>query len=383
MSLRPEDEHLVVTGATGFVGRQVVRQLLDTRPHAQLVLLVRARGGEPGSERVRSILRQLAGREVTPDIAARVTVVDADLTRERCGLDEHAFHGIAASTTRIIHSAATVTFDEKLDESRRINVHGTANVLALAEAAQRAGSLRSFVHVSTAYVAGCRAGLVREDELDVRQRFRNTYEQTKCEAEALVRASQTRLPIVIARPSIVVGDSRTGATTSFKTVYWPLRVYAARRWRTVPGYPDTIVDMVPVDFVADGIVHLAFDDQAAGHCVHLCAGVDGSLTVGEAAELAAQIFEAPPVRFMNPFLFMALVRPLVLALDRSSRRRILREGHVYFPYFHMRMQFDTTVAQRLLWPAGIRPPKVRDYLERVFRYCLESDWGRAPVGVGP
>ena len=238
---------------------------------------------------------------------------------------------IAAETTRIIHSAATVYFAERLEESRRINVTGTIHMLALAEEAQRAGALRSFVHVSTAYVSGLRTGLVREDELDLQQKFRNTYEQTKCEAEALVRRRQADLPIVIARPSVVVGDSQTGITTSFKTVYWPLKVYASRRWRTVPGYPDTVIDLVPVDFVASGIVHLAFDDRAPGQCVHLSAGPEGSMTVGEVTKLAAEMFKVKPVRFVNPSLFMAVVRPLVMYLLRGSRRRILRDGHVYLP----------------------------------------------------
>ena len=372
-------ERVLITGATGFVGRQVVRGLLERRPEVELVLFVRAKGATPGSDRARTIIREVTGRRDTSVLEDRVTIVDADITQEQCGLDAATFRAMAAGTTRIIHSAATVYFAEQLDESRRINVTGTVNMLALAEEAQRAGTLRSFVHVSTAYVAGFREGMVREDELDVQQRFRNTYEQTKCEAEKLVRARQAALPIVIARPSVVVGDSQTGITTSFKTVYWPLKVYADRRWRTVPGYPDTVLDLVPVDFVAAGIVHLAFDDLARGQCVHLSAGPDGSMTVGEVAELAAEMFKVPPVRFVNPSLFAAVVRPVVMFLFRGSRRRILRDGHVYFPYFHMRMRFDTTVAERLLGAAGIAPPNVRDYIRRVFQYCLDSDWGKRPA----
>ena len=85
-----------------------------------------------------------------------------------------------------------------------------------------ARQLRSFAYVGTAYVAGERAGLVREDELAVGQGYRNTYEQTKAEAEALVRSRLGSLPGVILRPSIIVGDSQTGVTSSFKMMYWPV-----------------------------------------------------------------------------------------------------------------------------------------------------------------
>ena len=124
--------------------------------------------------------------------------------------------------------------------------------------------LRSLAYVGTAYVAGERTDLVRESELAVGQSYRNTYEQTKAEAEALVRSRLGSLPGVILRPSIIVGDSRTGVTSSFKMMYWPLKIYARRLWRTVPGYPDAVLDIVPVDFVAAAVARLAFDEAALG-----------------------------------------------------------------------------------------------------------------------
>ena len=113
-------------------------------------------------------------------------------------------------------------------------------------------------------MAGERTGLVRENELVVGQTYRNTYEQTKAEAEALVRSRLGSIPGVILRPSIIVGDSRTGVTSSFKMMYWPLKIYARGLWRTVPGYPDAVLDIVPVDFVAAAVARLAFDDAALG-----------------------------------------------------------------------------------------------------------------------
>jgi nucleoside-diphosphate-sugar epimerase len=244
-----------------------------------------------------------------------------------------------------------------------------------------ARQLQSFAYVGTAYVAGERADLVRESELAIGQSYRNTYEQTKAEAEALVRSRLGSMPGVILRPSIIVGDSRTGATSSFKMMYWPLKIYARRLWRTVPGYPDAVLDIVPVDFVASAVARLAFDEAALGSTVHLCAGPRGSATIQQIARRAAEYFNAPEARYVDPKIFFAAVRPLLFLSLWGRKRRVLSDGRAYRDYFTMRMQFDTTNADRLLGPSGVCPPPVLDYLDRLFHYCVASDWGRKPVAV--
>jgi thioester reductase-like protein len=374
---------LVITGATGFLGREVLKRLIERLPEARFVLLVRAREGQTAEERVKGLLRDLLPADERDAAWRRIEVHAADLTAERFGLSEAAYASTADAATHVIHLAATVRFDHALDEARRINVGGTERVIALAEEIRCRGSLRSFTYVGTAFVAGTRTGRIRENELDVGQGFRNTYERTKCEAEKLVRSRMDDVPTVIARPSIIVGDSRTGITTSFKTLYWPLKVYAKHRWRTVPGYPDAVVDIVPVDFVADAVVHLALDQKAIGRCAHLCAGADGSATIGEIGRFASEFFGIRPPRFFDPSFFLAVLRPILYATVWGKRRRVLKNGRLYAPYFRMRVEYDTTHARALLDPAGIRAPKVTEYLQKVFRYCLDSDWGKRPVNLTP
>jgi thioester reductase-like protein len=365
---------VVLTGATGFLGQQILRLLLERRPQARVVLLLRETAGASAAERLHTLLERCGGL----DARDRIDAVAADIRAPHCGLSESQWAALADGATRVIHGAAAVRFDTTLAEARRVNVGGARNLIELAEVSRRRGWLRRFVYVSTAFVAGCRAGLVREDEIDVGQRFRNSYERSKCEAEAQVRERAAGMPAVILRPSIVVGDSRTGATTSFHMMYWPLRAYVQRRWRIVPGRAETVIDMVPVDFVAEASVHLAWDEQAAGRCVHLCAGPERSATIGEIAAAASRFFGAPPPRFVNPALFLALIRPLLYTTLWGPRRRVLRQGRFYRPYLDMRLEFDVSRAEALLAPAGIAPPRVLDSLERLFAYCVESDWGRRP-----
>jgi len=359
------DELIFLTGATGFVGSQLARELLRRRPDAKLVLLIRPGKGKSAEERGAGVIQE--------SDRPRVEIVSGDVSLPRCGLESRTWERLAAETTRMIHSAATVRFDHSLDEARRMNVEGTRHVLDLAAAAP---GLRSFAYVGTAYVAGQRTGLICEDELNVGQGFRNTYEQTKSEAEAVVRSRAGSLPCVILRPSIIVGDSQTGVTSSFKMMYWPLKIYARRLWRTVPGYPDAILDIVPVDFVASAVARLAFDEAAIGSTVHLCAGPRGSATIEQVASRAAEYFHGPQPRYVDPRLFFAAIRPLLFLSLWGRKRRVLKDGRAYRDYFTMRMQFDTTHAERLLAPAGISPPPVMNYLDRLFHYCVDSEWGR-------
>jgi thioester reductase-like protein len=352
-----------------------VRELLDRYPQATLALLIRDRAGQnkPGQS-----AQQRADLIIEPGEKRRVQVYSGDVGMPNCGLDSTAFQRLSAETTRVIHCAATVRFDHSLEEARRINVEGTRHVLDFAASAQQ---LRSLAYVGTAYVAGERTGLVREDELAVGQSYRNTYEQTKAEAEALVRSRLGWLPSVILRPSIIVGDSQTGATSSFKMMYWPLKIYARRLWRTVPGFPDTVLDIVPVDFVAGAVARLAFDEAALGSTIHLCAGPRGSATIEQIARRAAEYFHVPQPRYVDPKFFFAALRPLLYLSLWGRKRRVLRDGRAYRDYFSMRMQFDTTNAERLLEPAGLRPPPVLEYLESLFDYCVASEWGRKAISA--
>ncbi len=362
------DELILVTGATGFLGVQLVRELLVRHPQATLALLIRDRQGETGHQRAEAF--------VPAEDRARVRVYSGDVSQPKCGLSDADYQRLVGEATRVIHSAATVRFDHTLAEARAINVEGTRRILDFAAASR---GLKSFAYVGTAYVAGERNDLVREDELAIGQGYRNTYEQTKAEAEALVRSRLGELPGVILRPSIIVGDSRTGVTSSFKMMYWPLKIYARRLWRTVPGYPDAVLDIVPVDYVAAATARLLFNEAAFGSTVHLCAGPHGSATIDQVAHRAKEYFQGPEPRYVDPKFFFALVRPILFLTLWGAKRRVLVSGKAYRDYFSMKMQFDTTHAERLLEPAGLRPPQVMDYLDKLFHYCVESDWGRKPV----
>src|SRR5262249_20674456 len=147
-----------------------------------------------------------------------------DMTQPRLGLEARSYERLADAVDQVIHCAASTRFDLSLADARRENVQSTAHVLALCRTIRSRGRAGRFDHVSTAFVAGRRTGTVGEDELDAGQTFRNTYEQTKLEAERLCRAAGDEVPVAIHRPSIVVGRETSGETTSYKAAYGPMRL---------------------------------------------------------------------------------------------------------------------------------------------------------------
>ena len=168
---------VLVTGATGFLGMEVLVRLLD-QPDTEIVALVRARDRDAADRRIAGVLAQLY--ETPPETAAeRIIALPGDVSLPGLGLSDDDRRAAVAHTTEIVHCAASISFELPLDQARLINTEGTRRLLSLAG---EIGGLRRLVHVSTAYVGGRHAGTFGEDDLDVGQTFRNSYEQSKFEA---------------------------------------------------------------------------------------------------------------------------------------------------------------------------------------------------------
>jgi long-chain acyl-CoA synthetase len=337
---QPADKHLadgpvLLTGATGFLGMELLARYLE-RGDRTVYALIRARDDAEASARLRA-----AAHEVVPGAERyddRLVAIRGDVAAPGLGLNEAQRDALAERVTEIVHSAASVEFTLPLDEARRINVGGTRNMLDLALLAQRRGGLRRFSHVSTAYVAGTHRGVFAEDDLDLGQEHRNTYERTKWEAEKLVREHAGVLPLQVFRPSIVVGESETGWTPAFNVIYAPLKAFA--RGATTPVMPArraSPVDVVPVDYVADAIHALAGGgvSSAPGLTYSLAAGPQAS-SVGELIDLSAAAFERSRPLALQPWLYQRTVHRALLRRSSGPRRRWLEHGEVFYPYFALR-----------------------------------------------
>ncbi|MGH2855507.1 MAG: SDR family oxidoreductase, partial [Solirubrobacteraceae bacterium] len=258
-------------------------------------------------------------------------------------------------------------------------VEGTRRVLELAERCDARGGLRRLSHISTAYVAGEHRGSFSEDDLDVGQRFRNAYEQSKFEAERLVARARGGLPITVLRPSIVVGERGSGWTASFNVLYWPLRAFARGAYVALPARRNAPVDVVPADYVADAILHLSQAREAEGATFHLTAGTHTS-SVGELVGLATAFFKRPAPRLLDPSVYRRVVHPLLMRSSRDQRyRRALERSEIFFPYFAARAVYDDRRCRVALCGSTIAPSPLRDYFDRLVEFALAAEWGRRPI----
>jgi long-chain acyl-CoA synthetase len=367
---------LLLTGATGFLGMELLARYLE-RTDRTVYALVRAADDAEAQARLRAAVARVV--DVPGRFDHRLLAIRGDVALPGLGIPRSRRLALAESVTEIVHAAASVSFTLPLQEAREINVAGTQRLLELAQLCALHGSLRRFSHVSTAYVAGDATGTFGEDDHDVGQGFRNTYERTKWEAERLVRAHAERLPVTIFRPSIVVGEQETGWTAAFNVIYAPLRAYATgASMPLIPGRRTAPVDVVPVDYVADAILTLSSRSDSAGCTYSLAAGPAAS-SVGELVRLSAQAFGRTRPLTVPPALYARTVHPLLLRRSRGAKRRWLEQAPVFFPYFALRVRHDTSRAQEALAAAGLGPPPLATYFERLVEFAEAARWGRRSV----
>ncbi len=344
---------VLLTGATGFLGMELLARLLDLDDR-EVICLVRAPSAAAATERLATVFARLY--DEPPGSVDRVTAVAGDMAAPDLGLTAADRDALISTVTSVVHCAASISFDNSLEQARAVNTAGALRMIELSRAIAVHGRLRRHLHVSTAYVAGRFQGLFKETDLDRGQGFRNTYEQSKFDAEKAIGAAGGDLPLAIARPSIIVGDSASGWTSAFNVIYWPMRAFSRGLMDEVAIDPDGVADIVPIDYVADGLMAL-LDDATVGGTIALVAGAEAP-TNAELIELACRQFGREPPR---------------IVADPASR---LQEADLYVPYFGIGATLDDSRARELLGPLGLVAPPLRDYFATLIDYAERARWGK-------
>lgn len=350
-----------VTGATGLVGGGVVRQLIEDDIATRVFVLVRGHAA----------WRHCAARLGAS--AARVVPVVGDVTAPGLGLDATTHAQLARAISAVVHCAGDTTFSRPLADARAVNTAGTHNLLDIVTAWR----IERLVHVSTAFVAGRRTGSIPETALDDTCGFVNGYEQSKHEAETLVRRSG--LPYVIVRPSTIICDDTGGVASQINAAHRALRIFHSGLAALMPGAPDTPVDMVTNEHVVDGVIRIGLSRAGLGGTFHLCAGA-GAMPLCELLDRAHAVWSRDPQWRRRGITMPALTdldtyRLFEQSVEETGDLRlaaITRSLSHFVPQLAMPKQFQTCSAESILDCAA---PPVADYWDRVVENLLAARWG--------
>ncbi len=339
-----------VTGYPSLVVRRLVRNLVAAGVETHVLV----KDGFEDSARA-----DFDG--LSPDL---LRLYSGDVVNMDLGLAGAEARFLLDNVRTIFHLAGVYHLGVREREMRLVNLEGTRNALAFARRCKR---LERLVHMSTAFVAGTRDGVIMEDELDKGQTFRTKYEESKFLAEKLVLRAGDDFPVTIARPSLIVGDSRTGEIDTLEGPHFFMYVLVNLPLNVqfpLPGHGRHPFNLVPVDFLVEALPIIAADPDAAGLTFHL---TDPNPTSSRKVfEMVAELAERKPPRgVLPPSLSAALSRMPGL---KSS----WRSPAMLVDIFQRLVIFNTSNTTRILTPHGVSCPAFPEYAARLVKYMREN-----------
>ncbi len=352
-----------VTGATGFLGRFLIGNLLKRK--GTIHVLVR-RGSKDKFE---------ALKERYPEAGDRLQAVTGDLTKPKLGLSADALTQLRGKVKHFFHLAAIYDLSASAESQQAANIDGTRNAVELA------GEIRAgcFHHVSSIAAAGLYAGVFREDMFDEAENLDHPYFRTKHDSEGIVR-KECKRPFRIYRPGMVVGHSKTGEIDKIDGPYYFFTLLKRLRqslppWVPTLGFEGGRINLVPVDFVVDAMDHIAHEKGLDGGCFHLTD--PAPRRVGEVLNTFANAGHAPKMSMrIDARIFQFIPGSIRGAIGMLPPvRRILNHTlkSLNIPadvlkFFNYPTRFDSRETERVLKGTGIKVPDLDTYAWRLWDY---------------
>ncbi len=351
--------HTFLTGFPGFIAGRLIEHLAGRSERWTFLV-------EPRFEAAaRRSLKELTTRCPLP--AAGCEILLGDITQPGLGLAASEFRRLAGSVDTVVHQAAVYDRSGSAAVAPRLHVTGPAERHELVRSLSPEAR---YHYVSTYAVAGKRHGIVREAELEHDADFNNHYEETKYEAERLVRelADEGRA-VSIYRPAVVVGSSKDGSTAKFDGPYMLMKVMRRLPWplpRFNVGSPKVRFQMVPIDFIIDAIGVLSAREDSVGKTFHLTD--PDPYNTEEIYDLFAEaMFNAGSWLRVPTFLTSAAAASGVLESIGLQRQTA--------PYFEYQATFDCVNTLDGLDGSGVEVPRLENYVDVLVRYFLDHESG--------
>jgi NAD(P)-dependent dehydrogenase (short-subunit alcohol dehydrogenase family) len=352
-----------VTGATGFIGRHLVEKLL---PRGKPVYVLIRRG----SQKKLDALREEWGAD-----DKQVIAVSGDLTKQNLGVAEADLRKLKGKVEHLFHLAAVYDLSASAEAQHTANVEGTRNAVGFADSIN-AGV---FHHVSSIAAAGLYDGVFREDMFEEAEDLDHPYFRTKHDAEAVVRRESKR-PFRVYRPGFVIGHSKTGFIDKIDGPYYFFKAIQKMRqmlppWMPTIGIEGGRINIVPVDFVASALDHIAHKKGLDGKTFHLTD--PEPYRIGEVLNIFAEAAHAPKLTMrINARMFGFIPAPIIyglasLAPVKRAMRVVLSDLGIprdVFQFINWPTRYDNREAAKALKGSGIEVPPLESYAARIWDY---------------
>jgi NAD(P)-dependent dehydrogenase (short-subunit alcohol dehydrogenase family) len=354
-----------VTGATGFIGKRLVKTLLARRGAVVYYLL------RPESEG--KVPELLAYWGVTK---ARAIPVLGDLTSKKLGASADDVKKLKGKIDHVYHLAAVYDLSADEESQVKVNIDGTRSAIEFAKAIDA----KHFHHVSSIAAAGLYEGVFREDMFEEAEGLDHPYFMTKHESEKIVR-KECKVPWTVYRPAMVVGDSTTGEMDKVDGPYYFFKLIQRMRqilppWMPSIGLEGGRVNIVPVDFVVAALDYISHHSaRASGKCFHLVDPV--GYRVGDVLDIFSKAAHAPKMNlFVNAALFGFIPKSvrkgmLAIAPVRRVKNAVMKDLGVpesMLAFVNYPTRFDCRETLAALKGSGIECPNLRDYAWRLWDY---------------
>ncbi|HEY7836009.1 MAG TPA: SDR family oxidoreductase, partial [Solirubrobacteraceae bacterium] len=359
-----------VTGATGFIGRRLVERLLETR-QGKVYVLVR----ESSTGRLDELIERWSAA-AGASAAGRIEPVLGDLRRPLLGVEQERVTELRGKITHFFHLAAVYDMTAPAELNTAVNVGGTTHAVELA----RTVEAKHLHHVSSIAIAGEYSGVFTEDMFDEGQKLPSPYHRTKFDSERIVR-EQPYVPWRVYRPGIVVGDSKTGQMDKVDGPYYFFKAIQRMRhllpeWVPLVGVDLGLTNIVPVDWVAGALEHIAHEPGLDGRAFHLTdprpQRVDDLINELAAAAHAPRFAVSIDKRVLDALPTWPLTLTARLPPWRQLRGLALRNLGIpeeVVEHMELKPRFDTTETARALAGSPLeQPPPLNDYLKLLWDY---------------
>ncbi len=360
---------ILITGGTGFLGTEIISDLVR-ETNETIYVLIRAEDEEMALHKMKAAWYHLP--LLCEKIGEQLIPVIGDFTKKRLGLCAKDRNRLRDEVSYVIHAGAQIGFQTGEQELMSVNYAGTGHMLAFAKTLP---GLQRFVHISTAYVAGQKSGLIMENE-SPGTRFSSLYEKSKAKAEALVKKSG--LPFVICRPGMIVGDSKTGRVKNFNTIYYVLKQLLLGKMPIIPVSPDMRLNLVPVDYVAQAVVRIVFSDTTENKVFHLTCPYKLQPRVDELVSYvrrwaAHYLSESIPKPAYLPMDFLKYAGLLFNQKSETKKKSQLTNFLMLLPYFYGRQIFDRSNTEAFV---EAQCPDWRAYINAILQYACRKNFMR-------